>query len=234
MSILSSLTGIHISKKGVHIEPLKALGTALTVGSFGGLGPLAGIAGKVGSVATKIPGVAKVAGGIGTGYNTLKGAGVDPLAGKTLPGVGTTDQGMIADARGAAGVGDDSSWLDKATGLVKDVRKATGAGPITLKNTLGGLAKKVGGAIMDNPLETIGGTAAGANAIAEFKRGGDLSDKALQTAEQSYSERAPLRQLGVAGMSKNTAQAPQEFINTANPFAKRAPVVNTLRTKVAP
>lgn len=59
MSWLSKTTGVHISKHGVHIEPVKALGTALTIGSVGGLGPLAGISGKIGSVASHIPGAAK-------------------------------------------------------------------------------------------------------------------------------------------------------------------------------
>lgn len=37
MSWLSEATGIHISPKGVHIDPMKALGTALAVGT-GGVG----------------------------------------------------------------------------------------------------------------------------------------------------------------------------------------------------
>jgi len=80
MSWLSSATGIHISKKGVKIEPLKALGTVATLGSFGAAGPLAGLATKIpgvaklGSLASKIPGVSALGG-------FLKGHGADLLTG---------------------------------------------------------------------------------------------------------------------------------------------------------
>lgn len=76
MSILSSVTGIGINpfgKRKIKIDPLKALGTALTVGSMGGLGPLAGIAGKVGSAASRIPGAAKAGAVLSAGKRLLGG-----------------------------------------------------------------------------------------------------------------------------------------------------------------
>lgn len=67
MSWLSSLTGVGISPKGIKINPMKALGTALTVGTLGSAGPLAG-------VMSRIPGAAAVGGLIGKA--------------KKIPGVG--------------------------------------------------------------------------------------------------------------------------------------------------
>lgn len=64
MSLLSKLTGIGISRKGIKIDPLKAAMTALTVGTLGGgagLGFLGGAA-KLGKLA-KIGAGAKAAGG---------------------------------------------------------------------------------------------------------------------------------------------------------------------------
>lgn len=63
MSLVSKITGVHISPHGVKIEPLKALGTALTIGSFGGLGP-------VGAALGAIPG----AGAVASGVSKVKGA----------------------------------------------------------------------------------------------------------------------------------------------------------------
>jgi hypothetical protein len=87
MSVLSRISGIHISKHGVHIEPLKALATIATVGSMGGLGPLAaglsripgaaaaiGAAGKIGTAVKALPGATKVAGAL-TGAKRLLNAG---------------------------------------------------------------------------------------------------------------------------------------------------------------
>src|SRR4051812_3483839 len=78
MSILSKVTGIHISKHGVHVEPMKALGTALTIGSLGGLGPIGAALGsipgagaiasgvsKVGTLAKALPGASAIASGVG-------------------------------------------------------------------------------------------------------------------------------------------------------------------------
>lgn len=65
MSILSKISGIHISKHGVHIEPLKALGTVATLGSLGALGP-------VGAALRAIPGAGAVASGVSKVGGALK------------------------------------------------------------------------------------------------------------------------------------------------------------------
>lgn len=113
MSILSKLTGVHISGKGVRIEPMKALGTALTIGSFGGLGPIAGLASKIpgvaklGGMASKIPGVSAI-GGLAAKAKGIPGVGgiIDyaqhnPL--ELLSGINSAmDAGHARDLQGRA------------------------------------------------------------------------------------------------------------------------------------
>lgn len=92
MSWLSSISGVHISKHGVKVEPLKALGTALTLGSFGALGPVGGIISKipaVGGLAAKLGG----AGAIGK-----IGAGIEKYAPLAL-GVGSAIEGYQQNKR---------------------------------------------------------------------------------------------------------------------------------------
>lgn len=78
MSWLSKITGVGISPHGVKIDPLKAIGTALTVGSLGSLGPVGAALGsipgvsKVGSVLGSIPGISKV-GGLAKGIGGFLG-----------------------------------------------------------------------------------------------------------------------------------------------------------------
>lgn len=94
MSILSKVTGIHISPKhGIHIEPLKAISTLATLGSFGALGPVAGAlsaipgagavagaASKIGGALKAIPGVSAIGGAIkGIGGQVLDAAKANPL-----------------------------------------------------------------------------------------------------------------------------------------------------------
>ncbi|MDP9203528.1 MAG: hypothetical protein M3P26_16595 [Gemmatimonadota bacterium] len=81
MSMLSK--GFKKVRKGLHLPPMTAKNVvtkyapvAMTVASLGGLGPLAGVAGKVGSIASKIPGAAKV-GGL---FNTLGKSGLGQAA----------------------------------------------------------------------------------------------------------------------------------------------------------
>jgi len=104
MSILSKVTGIHISPKhGIHIEPLKALGTALTVGSLGGFGPLAGIAGKVGSAVSHIPGATAIGEGVSNIAHDVAGSGLMSKIGGALKNVG----GQLKD-----------QYIDPATGNI--------------------------------------------------------------------------------------------------------------------
>lgn len=115
MSLLSKVTGIHISKHGVRIEPLKALGTLATVGSFGGLGPLAGAAGKIGSVASKIPGAAK-AGAVLSGLKKIGGSNVSPV---DVNGI-VNHSGVLDSIGGTGAPGEDSG------GFMGGVKKVGG------------------------------------------------------------------------------------------------------------
>lgn len=90
MSLLSKFTGIHISKHGVHIEPLKALGTALTVGSLGGFGPLAG-------AMQAIPGAGAIAGAAGK----VKGA-LSAIPGAGAIGKAVSSHGGLSGMAGSA------------------------------------------------------------------------------------------------------------------------------------
>jgi len=181
------------------------------------------------------------------------GIGINPLKGKIkidpkkalMTGLTAASFGGFGPLAGVAGkVGSLASKIPGATkaagiyntirnsGVAQAARTLNGGKALTVKNTLSGLGKNVSkfggqafGAIKENPLEYAGAAAAGINAERAMKRAGDYSGKAVATAEQSYAERAPLRKLGVAGMSKPTARAPEDFVNTANPFARRRKVL---------
>ena len=124
MSWLSEATGIHISPHGVKIEPLKALGTVATLGSFGALGPVAGALGAipgVGAIANaagKIPGVSAIGNAIGHAgglSDVLKG-----VAGK-IPGV---LQGALSHPLETAGVVSGALDQAKARGLITEAINA--------------------------------------------------------------------------------------------------------------
>lgn len=101
MSWLSKLSGVHISPHGIKIEPMKALGTALTIGSFGGLGP-------VGAALGHIPGAAAIASGAGK----VKGA----LS--MIPGAGKIGE-VVANHGGIGGIA--HSALDFAKGHAPEI-----------------------------------------------------------------------------------------------------------------
>lgn len=79
MSWLSSITGIGISPKGVKINPGRALGTVLTLGSMGALGPAAGFLGKIPGIA-KLGGLGKIGGIFGGASKFVgkEGGGAEP------------------------------------------------------------------------------------------------------------------------------------------------------------
>lgn len=87
MSWLSKITGIGISKHGVHIDPLKAAMTALTVGSLGGLGPLAAAGSKLGAI-TKLGGLASKGGKLAAVGGFLKNNA------KTIADYGAVGEGV--------------------------------------------------------------------------------------------------------------------------------------------
>lgn len=166
MSWLSKITGVHISPKGVHVEPLKALGTALTIGSLGGLGP------------------------VGAALGSIPGAGAISKVGGVLshiPGVGALESG-----------------IDKLGGLK-------------------GAVSKVGSFLGDHGDQLLG-----AGSLYEgynnSKKSTDLMNQALDTAKQSYAERAPLRTAGISGMMNETRpDLSSIYVNPSNPYSKVRP-----------
>jgi len=116
MSWLSKISGIHVSPHGVKIEPLKALGTIATLGSFGALGPVGAALGsipgagaissgvsKVGGILSKVPGADKL-GSLVTGGKGIPGA-VSKVGsflgdhGDQLLGAGSLYEGYKANQR---------------------------------------------------------------------------------------------------------------------------------------
>lgn len=102
MSILSSVTGIGINPFGktkVKINPMKALGTALTVGSMGGLGGIGAVLGRIPGAAAAagalkaVPGVTALGAGAAKAGGLLgKIPGASKLGGVALHGFGGAGQ----------------------------------------------------------------------------------------------------------------------------------------------
>ena len=118
MSILSSVTGIGVNPFGktkVKIDPLKAAGTALTIGSMGGLRPVAGALGripgvaagaaKVGGVLSKVPGATKVGGFLLNGFGKA-GQVPPPIQGQP------TDDELYGTETSPAPPKQGGGWLD--------------------------------------------------------------------------------------------------------------------------
>jgi hypothetical protein len=105
---------------------------------------------------------------------------------------------------------------DKVMGAVGAVRKATGGKPITLKNTLGGIA----GAVRDNP-EYLAAGALGLQALDDRRKADRFSEKQIRAAEEGYAEREDLRTQGLAGL-KNTARPDLSSVysDPTNPFGR--------------
>jgi hypothetical protein len=222
MSWLSKTTGIGISKHGIKIDPIQAGLTALAVGT-GGLSSPAAAARAAAKVAipkmiNNIPQVMRNGQPINIGDMQE-----DPVNSNPNPNGG----GII----------------DRITGAVKDVRKATGGKAITLKNTLGkpvrdamggnaitlgnvirnpiGALKGGVSSLLQNPEYALAG-AAGVNAATAYKRAGDYRNKGIALAEKSYSDRAPLRTTGVSGMNNTQRVDTSQLIqDPSNPFARK-------------
>lgn len=202
MSILSSVTGIGINpfgKRKIKIDPLKALGTALTVGSMGGLGPLAGIAGKVGSAASHIPGAAKAATVLSAGKRLLGGGGVPQVTRNGQPiSLSDINPNMPGGGADAGSGGGGGGLMDFLKGHLGDI-------------AVGGL-----------------GAADAANAARASKRQGQLQDEMLSGARETWAQGAPLRAAGRARLLQPRAPVDFNAVygDPTNPFApKPAPAL---------
>lgn len=202
MSLLSKVTGIHISKHGAHIEPLKALGTLATVGSFGGLGPVAGALGH-------IPGATAAMSGIGKAGAALKSLPGAAKAGAVLSGLkkvgGSSGMPPSVDVNGIV---NHSGVLDSMSG------GEDGGG------FMGGL-KKVGSFLGDHGDQLLGAASLGEGYLGQ-RRANNLQNEALGIAKQSYADRAGLRKLGVSQMMDQTApDLSSTFAQPSNPYGRQ-------------
>lgn len=203
MSVLSKITGIGINplKGKVKIDPLKAVGTGLALGTFG-IGPLAGTAAKIGSAI-----------GLGSKLPTKSGA---------------YNPENDPDLQDPFRLPNDSSGgiLDRfrpVTDAVKTGRKALGLGPLTLGNIAGGAKGLVTGSDGGLDLSKILNLGAGAEGIYNTIEANKLRGKALDAATSNYNARAPLRTQGLSMLTNvqrpDLSQTFQAASN--NPYSSR-------------
>lgn len=159
------------------------------------------------------------AGGFASGHNlgeVLKGAAKNfalGSAGKAVAGLAGLSKAAAAKAGGVSAVGSQPRMIGVGPGgtpLFDQTGELSGGGGggngvvDALKGILGG--NKAGGgtdwgSILGN-LGKVGVTAAGAYSSAKQQgKADDLRDKALKMVESEYAEAAPLRKLGMAGLT---------------------------------
>lgn len=205
MSILSSVTGIGINpfgKRKIKINPMKALGTALTVGSMGGFGPIAAGLSHIPGGAALLSGASRAKAALTTGKGALAlGAGKRLLGGGGggVPQVTRNGQPISLSDINPNMPGDPSAAPPGGGGLMD-----------FLKGHAGDIA--VGGL----------GAMDAANAARASKRQGQLQDEMLSGARETWAQGAPLRAAGRARLLQ--PRAPVDF-NAAygdptNPFAQ--------------
>lgn len=230
MSWLSSATGIHISPHGVKIEPLKALGTALTVGSLGGLG-------GIGAALGKVPGLARVGGAIGTAAKAIPGAqaatgalggalshvpGASQVGNTLLHGFGSAGAigGGAAGAQQAAGAGSQApsqAVFDAATeGGVEGAAQGAGGGSGWL-GQLGNFLGKPG--VLQAGADIAGGLMQGQAAAAQnkqqaqqFNRVQGFNEANNAMAMQRQQAAGPLRDQALFMLKQRMGAPQQAFI----------------------
>lgn len=202
------------------------IGDALKAGVTGGIeGYGAGkLLGKGSSLLTKIPGLSSIAShipGMGGGAPELDPSGASSMIGVT--GNGTDPSHGVGGASSSGGLLDTILGNAKAEAGRVVKRVASGQSPISMGGQSVGLPGMGGSSsssgISPLLLEALAG-AQGVMAAKAYGKMGGLQDKALNTAETSYSSRAPLRTAGVQAMQ--AAPVKLNLPNTGNPFAQRA------------
>lgn len=194
MSILSDVTGIGINpfgKRKFKIDPLKALGTVATVGSFGGLGPVAGALSHIPGGAAMVKGATKVGGVLSAGKRLLGGgnSGVPEVTRGGVPiSLSDINPNIPADPSGADGGG--GGIMDFLKGHAGDI----GVGAL--------------------------GVFDAANAARASKRQGNLSDEALRLSKDRWNSGAGLREAGTAGLMA-PVDFNQVYSDPTNPFAQQ-------------
>lgn len=201
MSILSSVTGIGINpfgKRKIKIDPMKALGTALTVGSMGGFGPVAGALSHVPGGAALVKGATKFGGAVTAGKRLLSGGGgggVPQVMRNGQPiSLSDVNPNMPADPTGA-GDGGGGGFMDFLKGHAGDI-------------AVGGL-----------------GALGAFNSARASKRQGQLTDEMLSGAKENWAAGEPLRAAGRARLLQPRPPVDWNavYADPTNPFAQPKP-----------
>lgn len=207
MSMFSSLTGIGINPFGktkVKINPIKALGTALTVGSMGGLGPVAGALGripgvaagaaKVGGVLGKIPGASKVGGFLLNGFGKA-GQNVQPggynVNDPSQNPYANPDDPNAGSGGGGGGATPAGGWLSQ----------------------LGSFLGKPG--VAQAGADVLGGVLQGQSAAAQNKQQGEQFNR-VQTNNEQTGALAAERQRAAAPLRDNALYMLQQRMGMNN------------------
>lgn len=176
---------------------------------------------------------ALAASGVGLPAAIALGAGTGALGGALRPGGGLKGaitqggQGALLGATGSIGGTVGRAALGAAAG------GGTPGGPLgggsamgAIKgiagNALGGLGSQALGAITGNGGLNALGLAQGVNAAMLSKQSTDFANRAMGDVQHSYDERAPLRALGLQGLTNPTAPnvgGIRKVAGTGNPFA---------------
>lgn len=177
MSILSKLTGVHISPHGASLSRPDPIGAAKDVihNPLPVLGALA------------LPGVGGLLGAIpGIGGALASGAGAIGGALSHIPGAQSIES-ILGGGGGATAAG-ASAIPDAAMGLPTSV---SGGGGV------GGLIGKAGSFLTGNGGKNALGVAQGISSVLDQQKANNYAKDALGTVEGSYAQRAPLRAQGV-------------------------------------
>lgn len=235
MSILSQLTGIHISPKGAKLtapDPIGAGKAALSDPWVqGGAGILTG--------GMAIPALMGAAGGLANGKGVtgaVTGALSGGLAGKTGNTVDSFLSSLLSKGSSTPGAPGGTNWMDIAKGIFSG-GGADGQGSL---GTIGDLAGKLGGgasagsglgstSLLDDLL--MGGTIA--SGVADKQRAQGFQDKAASYATGDYDKNAPLRdQARTLVQDRSTPDLSSIFANSENPYDRARRGAPQLGTRV--
>jgi hypothetical protein len=141
----------------------------------------------------------------------------DAALGLALPGVGSAITGALGAIPGIGGAlasGADAvgSALGSAGGLAKEAVSAIPGAP-TVASEIPTLAKDAGSWLTSDNGKKLLGLAQGITTTLQQKKANDLANRALQSAEGAYGEKAPLRAAGLAGLAS---------AGVGNPYAASA------------
>lgn len=171
------------------------------------------------------PGAAAAAGGLGRALDTTNGgSGIGDLALGTAKGYGVGKVGQVAKgALGALGGGSSAGGAAGAASAASGLIPHNAEGGIDWGKLASGAAGGVGDFLTGNGGLNALGAAQGVNAAMLGKKSSDFANKAFDLQNDSYTQRAPLRALGMQRLTTPTAPNISGIQATtgANPFAPR-------------